>query len=61
MQLVGYNGQLYGQPGLAARSPHGVVAIAILARVGLTANQELARLIAAASKLKYAGRELPIC
>ena len=34
LQLLGYNGQLYSHHSLAAKSPNGVVGIAILAKVG---------------------------
>ena len=35
LQLLGYNGQLYSHHSLAAKSPNGVVGIAILAKVGV--------------------------
>jgi len=55
VQLLGYNGQLYSHHTTAARSPNGVVGIAILVKIGSEANLELERIIKAASKLKYAG------
>ena len=55
LQLLGYNGQLYPRHTTAARSPNGVVGVAVLAQIGEEANPELERIIKAASKLKYAG------
>ena len=57
VQLLGYNGQLYSHHTTAARSPNGVVGIAILVKIGRETNLELERIIKAASKLKYAGNK----
>ena len=55
--MLGYNGQLYSHHTTAARSPNGVVGIAILVKIGRETNLELERIIKAASKLKYAGNK----
>ena len=34
-QVLGYNGQLYSHHSIAAKSPNGVVAISILAKVSI--------------------------
>jgi len=55
VQLLGYNGELYSSEAAAVKSPNGGVGVAVLAQVGDRTNEELEKIIKAASKLKYAG------